>query len=839
MFQIAIRGLKQNPFRYFATVVAIVLGVAFFIATSVMTTSFQDTLNGSIAEAFDDVDGAVRSTDVIETDFFDIRQKIPAATAETIADIDGVEAAAAFLTGYAQIVTDDGKVLDDGGQPPQGVAWIDDDVVNPYVITDGRAPSAPNEIVVDVDSFNEGNFAIGDQARVLPLPAAVPFEIVGVITSDADDDFAGQTLAFSFDGASEVFGTSDVDQIFVVAQDGVDQVALQASIAAELPDGLEAITGETLIGEFEDLIGSVTGIINTALQVFAFIALFVGAFVIYNTFSITVVQRSREMALLRAIGASTKQVSRSVVVESLVIGIIASLMGALAGVGLGWVLLELLGSLGGGFDVALTIPSGTVGAGVVIGTIITLATAYLPARRGAKIAPIEALRESSIEQPDESRWRTYIGLAALVLGVATSVVAVTGGSATSLAVGLPAVVLAIILLGPAIIRPLSTAIAVPMVRNGSITGELARENAARNPKRTATTSLTLMIGVALVVTATVFASTLSTSIRGQLEDQIVADQVVTVGDEIAQFGGGLATDITPAINQLADVQVAVPFRATSGQIVGSFGQITGADTTLLDQVLDLAVVDGSVTGLADDEIAVSSTTADDEGITVGQEIDVKLQQQTVTLSVVGIYDQEEFVGSWLVDNTLLDSALGRSLDTEVLIRSVDGAESSVAAEVEALLVSDPTAGIETVESYIDGQAGAIDQLLILLYGLLGMSVLVALIGIVNTMALSTHERTTELGLLRAVGMSARQLRRTIRFESTIIALIGTFVGLGLGLFLGWVASKAASDVFPDFSIPVTSLVVIAVVGVVAGLVAGVLPARRAGRLDVLDAIAGE
>ena len=838
MFQIAIRGLKQHPFRYLATAVAIILGVGFFIATSVMTTSFQDTLNGSIAEAFDDVDGAVRSTDVIETDFFDIRQKIPASTADQIAEIDGVAGAAAFLTGYAQVVDGTGKVLDAGGQPPQGVAWIDDETVSPYVISDGRAPVAPNEVVLDVDTFADGDFAIGDRVRVLPLPETVQFEVVGVATTDGEG-FAGQTLAFSFDGAAEVFGTTDVDQIFVVADDGVDQATLRAAIAAELPDGLEAITGDTLVGEFEDIIGSVTGIINTALQIFAFIALFVGAFVIYNTFSITVVQRGREMALLRAIGASTKQVSRSVIIESLVIGIIASLLGALAGVGIGWVLLKLLGSLGVGFDVALTIPSGTIGAGVVIGTIITLAAAYLPARRGAKIAPLEALRESSIEQLDESKRRQIIGLAALVGGVVMSVVAVTGGSLVSLAVGLPTSIIAIVLLGPAIIRPMSTVIAVPIVRNGSITGELARENAARNPKRTSTTSLTLMIGVALVVTATVFASTLSTSIRGQLDDQIVADQVVSVSSEIAQFGGGLDPSVTSALNELAEVEVAVPFRTTSVEVLDGFNQVTGTDTTTIDRVLDLRVLAGTVNDLAGTDVAVLSTLADDEGLSIGDTVDMKFQQTTVTFDVAGIYEQDEFVGSFVVDNSVLDANTSRSLDTQVLVVTANGADDQVVSSVETLLAGDPTAGIETTASYIDEQAGAIDQLLILLYGLLGMSVLVALIGIVNTMALSIHERTRELGLLRAVGMSQRQLRRTIRFESAIIALIGTLVGLALGLFLGSVYSEAAGDVFPDFSIPLTSLIVIAVVAVAAGLVAGVLPARRAGKLDVLDAIAGE
>jgi putative ABC transport system permease protein len=408
-----------------------------------------------------------------------------------------------------------------------------------------------------------------------------------------------------------------------------------------------------------------------------------------------------------------------------------------------------------------------------------------------------------------------------------------------LAVSLPATILAVALLGPALVRPMSTLISIPIARRGSITGELARENASRNPKRTSTTSLTLVIGVSLVVTATVFASTLSTSIRGQLDQQIMADQVVTSGADVALFGGGLDPTITASINELPDVAAAVPFRQAPVEVLDGFDQVTGTDTARLDQVLDLDVVAGAITELTDTQIAVLDTVADDNDLVVGDDVDVAFQQQTATLQVAAIYEQDEFVGSWLVDNAVIENNLSRSLDTEVLIRSNDGRSEQVANQVAVVLTSDPTANVQTTATYIDDQAGEVDQLLILLYGLLAMSVLVALIGIINTMALSIHERTRELGLLRAVGMSTRQLRRTIRYESAIISLIGTLVGLALGVFLGWVASRAAQDVFSDFTIPTSALVAIAVIGVLAGLAAGVLPARRAGRLDVLDAIASE
>jgi putative ABC transport system permease protein len=843
MFQIAIRGLRENPFRYVATTIAIVLGVAFYVATSVMTTSFEATLNSSIADAFEDIDGSVRSTEVIETDFAEIRQKIPYETGEQIAAIDGVAGASAYLSGYAQVVTVDGDVVDSDGRPPQGFAWIDDAALSPYRLVDGREPLGANEIVLDQDTFTDGEFAIGDSVRVLPLPSEQRFTLVGVVEPNGGGGLGAQVVAFGLDGAAQAFGTTDVDQVFVQADDGLGEDELVTTIndalSANGVSGLEAITGDELVDEFEETIGQLTTIINAALQVFAAIALVVGAFVIYNTFSITVAQRRRQMALLRAIGASTKQVSRSVLVESLVIGLVASVLGAVVGVGLGWVLLQALGSLSSGFDMALTVPTSVVVAGIAIGAINTLLAAYTPARRSASVAPIEALRDSSIEQPARSRWRTLIGVVTLVVGVTMSISAVSRADLTALVVGLPATVIAMVLLGPAIIRPMSTLIAIPMVRNGSITGELARENAARNPKRTSTTSLTLVIGVALVVTATVFAATVSTSTKGQLEQQIVADHVVTVAPEIALLGGGLDRTITPSIDQLADVDAAVPFRQAPVEILGDFTQLTGTDTVQLDRVLDLTIIDGDVTGLAGNEIAVSEASADADDLVVGDTVDVTFQQQSVTLQVAGVYEQDEFVGSWLADIAVVDANTTRSLDTEVLIRSIDGNGESVAAAVADVLASNPTADIETTAAFIDAEVGQIGQLLILLYGLLAMSVLVALIGIVNTMALSIHERTRELGLLRAVGMTPRQLRRTIRYESTIIALIGTVVGLGLGLFLGWVASRAAQDTFADFAIPVTSLIVIGIVGIVAGLAAGVLPARRAGKLDVLHAIAGD
>lgn len=835
MFALTLRGVRSHPFRYLATAIAIVLGIGFFTATSVLTDSFESSINDSVAEQFTDIDAAVRSTDTIESDFFELRQQIPAATVEKVRTIDGVAAAAPYLAGYAQVVTADGKTVDSSGGS-QGFAWIDDTTLNPFSITSGRAPGAPTDVVIDDTTYADGGFAIGDSVRVLPLDKDQQFTIVGTIAPDTDNGFAQQALAFSFDGAATVLGTTDVDQIFVTSEPGTSQTALVADLAAALPDGLEAITGEDLVAEFQDLVGTFTAIIGTALQIFAGISLFVGVFVIYNTFSIIVAQRTREMALLRAIGASGRQVSIGILLESLVIGIIASLGGALAGIGLGAGLLRLLGSVTDGFDIALIVPPTAMVTGIVIGTIITVASAAIPARRGARIAPMAALRETAIEAVGASVRRTTVGALLFAGSVATSIWAVTAGPVIALAFGLPALVVSVFILGPAVVGPFAQLVTSPMVRAGSITGELARENARRNPKRSATTSLTLMIGVALVTTAAIFAATLSSSLSGQLDAQIRADHVIESSSPVGQ-NGGLSPSVATDVAALEGVDAAAGIQNTAGEVDGTFVDITGIDAAALDQVLDLEPTAGSLHALDATTVALSTDAAKDQGLAVGDDVSIRLAQNTATLTVAATYDRTELVGAWLVDTSVLEANLPRSLDTKVLVATAPGAE--VGDDIDEILAGDPTARLKTTEDFIADQAGQIDNLLILLYGLLAMSVVVALIGIVNTMALSIHERTRELGLLRAVGMTNRQLRATVRSETVIVSLMGTVIGLALGLFFGWLVGQTAGDVFSAFTIPWGTLVIVTGIGIVAGIAAGILPARRATRIDILDAVASE
>ncbi len=836
MLAIALLRVVQNPFRYVATALAIILGIAFFTATSVLTTSFEKSLNSSIEDSFEDVDVAVRSTNKIDTPVFDARERIPASVADEIAAVDGVAGTFPYLAGYAQVVTAEGKTIGGSDQGAQGIAWIDDPDTNPFEVVDGRAPTGAEEIVIDAGTFDDGRFALGQSVWVLPAPSSAPFTVVGVIV-DREGSFPGQVVSFTLEGAGAVLGTSDVDQIFVDAAEGVDLELLVERINQNIGGDIEAVTGETLVGEFQDVIGSFARIIEIALQIFAGVALFVGAFVIYNTFTITVAQRMREMALLRAIGASRRQVTASVMAESTAIGVLASALGAAAGIGIGWILLRLLSGFLGDLEMSLHIPNGALIGGVLLGTAITVAAAYFPARRGARVDPVQALRETATEIPSAGRGRTRAGAGVLAAGLATAVWAAAGGDSRLLLAAVPLVVIAAVVLGPAIVQPLSKLLTAPLVRSGSITAELARDNATRNPKRTATTSLTLMIGVALIATATMFAATLSNLIAGDLEEQLVADHVVEINSNLVFVGAGLEPSIAADIAAIDGVEAAVPIRDSFAEVDGSFTPVTGTATAQLALVADIELADGTVTGLGADEVALSVDTAEDRDIAVGDRVAVRFQQGTAVLTVAGIYDRGgPLVQDWLVDNAVLDANLPRSLDTRILIRS-DRPDPALVAKIEAALAGNPTAKVSNRDDYIDDQAGQLSGLLTLLYALLGMSVVVALLGIVNTMSLSIYERTRELGLLRAVGMTSQQLRRTVRYESAIIALIGTLAGLVLGIFLGWVAFDALGVGYNKLTVPWGSLIAIGIAGLAAGLLSGVLPARRAGRLEVLDAIA--
>ena len=833
MFELALRAVRRQPFRYAATAVAIILGVAFFTGTSVLTTSFGSSIDSAITESLSGVDAAVRSAHSVEVAGLDIRPPVPDATAATVAAVDGVADAELFITGYAQVVDANGKTLADGALSSQGTAWIDDERLSPLRIVDGTPPKQPTDVVLDVTTFEQGDFALGDQVRVLPLGPKDLFTVVGTSRAEGSHRLGGQTLSFSPAGAEQVLGVSGALAVFVEADDGVSQDELLASLRSALSDDLEAVSGETLVEEYQDAVSQGTQLVTTALQIFPLIALFVGAFVIYNTFSITVVQRSRQMALMRAIGANERQVLVSVLAESLVIGIIGSILGVLVGIGLGLLLLDGLDAVDGGLGLSLVLPWPQMVFGLVAGTTIAVCSAYLPARRASGVPPIAALRETAVEERRTSARRTLVAVVVLVAGIVAAVAGILDDQPLTFLLGTVALLATVFLLGPIAVRPLTHVLSIPLVARAGVVGELARENAGRSPRRTATTAFSLAVGVMLVTAATIVAATISESVTGQLEKTIRADHLVVVDAPVVLQGGGIPAALVEEVGAVPGVEDVVAMRQASAVHDGGVIQVTGIDTSELTAVADVGSVDGTLE-LGPGQLAMGEDAAADRGIEIGDSVSIDFPQKPTTLELVGTYERSVLLGTWLVDDDEITADAPQTLASRILVRS---SGRGVDDAIDEVLAGDPTSKVQTTAAFIDAQGAQVNQLLVLLYGLLGMSVLVALVGIINTMSLSIFERRRELGLLRAIGTTRSQLRRTIRYESGLVAAVGATGGILLGLFFGYLAAHAIDETFPDLAVPWLRIAVIGAAGVLAGVGAALLPARRAARLDVLEAIA--
>ena len=579
------------------------------------------------------------------------------------------------------------------------------------------------------------------------------------------------------------------------------------------------------------------GFFNTLLMVFAVVALFVGSFIIYNTFSIMVAQRKRENAVLRAIGASERQVTSALLLEAVVMGLVGSLIGFGAGFGMAVLLRGLLGAVGIDMpDGGLVLLPRTVVASLAVGMVITVASAVLPARRGAKVPPIAALRDEAVEQRGFSKRRFVSGMALLAVAVAL----VVAGLIVSIAVlgaGVALLFIALFVLGPLIARPVSRLLGAPVARWRGMSGELARENSMRNPKRTARTAAALMVGVALVVAITVFASSTKASIRSVFGKQFVGDFVVST----TTFGfGGLPVTLAPEIGAVDGVEAATGIQLGLARIDGRDTAVSVVDPATVGKVFDFGLTQGSLADLGADGVMLSTTEADKRGVALGDTLALTfLDGSSHAVRVVGIYDKDELAGEYAIAKALYAASGADQYDFSVFVTLTSGASSAaVEAEIRPLVEAYPFADLQSRHDYIESQAKQIDTFVNLVYGLLALAVVIAVFGIANTLSLSVYERTRELGLLRAVGATRSQVRSMVRWEAVITALLGAVQGMVVGILLGWAVIVSLRDQgFTSFSVPVATMVVVLLIAIVCGVLAAARPARRAARLDVLQAIA--
>jgi len=847
MFRVTLKNLAARKLRLLTTSLAVLLGVSFMAGTLVLTDTIGKTFDTLLADANNGTDAYVRGETALDGEFGEQRVRLDAATVETIRHIDGVAAAEGHIEAYAQLVDDDGNLIGnpDQGAPVMGGEWMTNDELNMFDLAEGRAPERDLEVVIDKGSAKAGHFAIGDTAKVLTKDGPLDVLVVGLASFAGTDSPGGAGVTMFTQEAAQAHLTEPgrVDAIKVLAEDGVSPEELVSRIEAALPDGNEVLTGAEITAEQQQSFQDGMSFFNIFLTVFAFIALFVGAFIIYNSFSILVAQRSKEMAMMRAIGARRRQVLGSVLIEAVAVGLIASFAGLLGGIGVASGLKALLSGMGidlpGG---SVVVASSTVIISLVAGLGVSVASAVFPARRASKVPPIAAMRDVALDTSGSSRKRAVSGFGLTGLGVA-AIASGLFGSAGIAAVGLGAMIVfvGVSVLGPILAAPLSRVIGAPLPRLKGMSGTLARENAMRNPKRTSATAAALMIGVALVGMITVLASSIKASVRESVQESFTGDLVVDSGS----WGesGGFSTDLAPKLAALPELAAVTPHRMAAAEVDGHGTAVDAYDTTALQAIVDLDITSGSIDDLGANGIALDDDRAEDNGWAVGDTIPVRFAETGVRqFTIAAIFDTEsDSVGGNLISLAAYDANVADVFDIEVFALAADGVDLDTARNaVTTVTDAYPQAEVLDREAYIGAQTENMDMLLNLIYALLGLAVLIALLGIANTLALSIFERTRELGLLRAVGMTRSQLRATVRYEAVIIALLGTGMGLAVGTGFGWVIVQALSgEGLGTFTLPVNSLVILTVVGAIAGVGAAILPARRAARLDVLGAIVSD
>jgi putative ABC transport system permease protein len=843
MWRTTLSSIAAHKRRLLATCSAVLLGVAFLSGTLVLVQTLTSGFADLLADANAGTDALVRSSAEVGSESVAERGLVARSLANAIAAVDGVAAVAPRIESSGRIVGADGDPIGGGGATIVG-NWVDDRRLNPYDLAEGRAPAAPGEVVIDKAAATEGDLAVGD-TTVVRTPDPVKVRIVGLATfGGADSQGAATYAGFTTGFAGKVLlpEPGKASSIAVAAHPGVSQAELVRRLEAALPDGVEAITGAELTRELQERIqGEDHETFQQALLLFAGVALVVATFSIHNTFSILVAQRTRESALLRALGASRGQLLRSVTAEALAVGLVGSAGGIAAGVGLAAGLLALMDALG------LAIPASppvldatTVVAALVVGVVVTLLASLVPAVQASRVAPLAALRDVAVDRSAISRRRALAGAVVTGAGITLTIVGASGQSLELAGLGALATLIGVVVLGPVAARPAAAVLGAPLAGQG-VSGVLARRNAMRNPRRTAGTAVSLMIGVAVVSLFTVVAASLKESI-GQAVDKQFAGDLVIVGEG----QGGLSTDLAPAVARLPEVAAASPIGRAPVRIDGRDTNATTLDPTTIESVIDLGVRNGSLRGLRRDQVAISAGYAQEHGLAVGDPVTVAYPDGVTARPTVGaIYANDDLIagGGIVLPRDAFLPHTSRPADVNMLINLADGV-SEAKGEAAVQLVADrfDAPDVQTNQEFTDSIAGEIDQLLTVVYVLLIMAIVIALMGITNTLSLSIRERTRELGLLRAVGQTRRQTRTMVRGEALIVALFGTVGGLGLGLFLGWaLVSAFAGEEFTatTFAVPTVPLAVTLALGALAGVAAAVRPAHRAAGMDVLSAIATE
>ena len=813
-------------------------------------------LTDTIRKAFDDLFVAqTRGADVVvsgrvdEDADFQRPPPLSEGVLEKIRALPEVEQAAGQLNDIAAVVGADGKVVATGGAPAVAATYMPP----PFTaieISEGEPPAGPGEIALDVGTAEEQGFEVGDRVKVAAAGPVRAYELVGLATFGSQTSIGATTVVvYELAAAQALFDKQgEVDFAFVAARDGVTAEQLRRAVDGVLPPQAQARTAAQEADALSDQIGDALGFLTTGLLAFGFIAVLVGAFLIFNTFSITVAQRARELALVRTLGATRRQVLSSVLLEALAIGTIGALVGLVAGFGFQALLDALFNAVG--VDLPSTeavVRPRTIAVSLFVGIVVTLVGAAVPALRATRVAPLEALREAGAPTGRTRGARAMPWVAGVLVVLGAGLVAggllTDGGDETTKLIGAAGgavvLILGVALASPVAVRPTARIIGAPLERSTRLVGRLARENASRNPARTAVTSAALMIGLALVVFVTVFANGLRERADSILDRTFAGDLAVLHEDGFSTMPAAVA----PAVAAVDGVASVSAIKASEAKVEGKKGTVFGnaIDPGTLPSVYTFDWVegdDGVLGGLGSDGVLLEEGTATDIGADVGDRLEFGgVGGRKRTLVVRGVYRDDGILVGFAMPIATFDTLFDDPRITAALVDLEDDAFPR--AEIDAALADFPEARARDQAELREETGATITQILGLFYALLAMSIVISIFGIVNTLTLSIHERTRELGLLRAVGMTKREVRRMIRYESVITAAFGALLGLALGVFFAFVVTRALADDGIGFSLPLGQVVALLIFSLIVGVLAAVLPARRASRLDVLRAISYE
>ncbi|WP_329623071.1 FtsX-like permease family protein [Streptomyces sp. NBC_01255] len=843
MFRTALRNVLAHKARLLMTVLAVMLGVAFVSGTLVFTDTLSSAFRSQSAKSYDDVAVAVN---MYPSDAE--AQKTPGlsqAVVDRVGKLDGVASVSARVDGFAGVPDKDGKLI--------GVGWSNkgtnfapgkDGKDRAYAFTAGDGPVEAGQIALDKDTADKGDYKVGDSVRVATNGPVKEYTLSGVFTTeDGAVNAGGSLILFDTPVAQKLYlKPGFFRDLTVTAAPGTDADKILTEVLKVVPKSATAQTGAALADQQAKDIESGLGNLNQVLLGFAGIALFVGVFLISNTFTMLVAQRTKELALMRAVGASRKQITRSVLAEAGLVGLVASAVGYALGIGLAAGLRSAMSA----FD--LKVPGGPlvleatpVLAAFGVGVLITMLAAWLPGRRAAKIPPVAAM--SSVHSTPSGKSlvvRNSIGAALTALGVVLIVLGAGQGGDEGrmlIAGGAFVTLIGVIVLIPFLSRPVIALIRPLFVSVFGVSGKLAGLNAVRNPRRTGATASALAIGLTLVTGLSVLGATVGSALDKMTVDQIKADYMITMAS-----GESLGDEALAALEKAAGVTAVSPQQAGALKIKGDYASASGVTPGDVEQVLKLDVVTGSLGSLKDGKIAVAEKTATKRGLKVGDTVPVEyLDKAKAKLTIGAVYKDSEFVSPVLIDHKTIKAHEQRAYTPQIFVKTDGGPSAANEKALAKALGDNPAISIMDEKDIRDTFGGQINLLLNIVYGLLAMALLIAILGVVNTLAMSVFERQQEIGMLRAIGLDRRRVKRMVRLEAVVISVFGAVVGIGLGAFLGWAIGETFADSLPGYSLvlPWDRIGIFLVLAGLVGVLASLWPARSAARLNMLSAIKAE